>query len=123
MKRIAGVEQRTFCNSINKDDFLIFPAGSACFTRWRPMQRACPVSDPDWEIGVTWDVEYTLSWRTSPGGWNSIYDQGDPQNGFPPRYDYVSREVPPVVRAPGTVPDDGSLYLERDFRSLFKVQA
>lgn len=105
--------------TINLTTFAKFGPGTLFLQNWEWDERPAPVNDPSWTLGVRYDITFNILHRPTPGGWNSLF-YSDP-NGAKSGYYYFSRSD--TYHAPGAVPDYDSLYNEREFRDLWKVQA
>lgn len=107
-----------YVGTINSTAMGSFAAGSLYLQDWEWDVRSSPVDDPSWDLGVRYDVTFNMIHRPTPGGWNSLF-YSDP-NGADSGYYYYSRAN--TYHAPGAVPDYDSLYNEREFKNLWKVQ-
>jgi len=113
--------ERSYIGTINRTEIFRIPPGKGLLVSVKPMMRSSPVDHVDWDIGARYDISFTLEVCPLSAGWNGLY--WNDVLGFGSDYYFVSRGGSTVYYAPGTVPDNASLYNEREFRDLFKVQA
>lgn len=120
--RMIGTDsERSYIGTINKTEIFRIPPGKGLLMSVKPMMRSSPVDSSDWDIGARYDIQFEFEICPIPGGWNALYFND--VAGFASDYYYVARGGSTTYQAPGTVGDNESLYCEREFRDLFKVQA
>ncbi len=107
-----------YVGTINKTKIGYFNPGTLYLKDWEWDETPSPVDDPAWSLGIRYDVTFNMIHRPTPGGWNWTF-YSDPSKGNSGFY-YNSRSK--TYHGPGTVPDYDSLYNEREFKNLWKVQ-
>lgn len=102
-----------YIGTVNKHDFLGYRAGTLLFSGIRLIERKSPFLVPEW------DVEFTFA--VDPRKWNY-------KAFIPPKADtewllVVKRNNDNTIThyAEGSIPDNKTLYNERDFTELFQV--
>ena len=93
-----------------------FAPGSLLLTEYRPVPKVN-------KLGIlSLDIHMRTLFRATKGGWNALW-HSDPA-GVLTGYYFVTRSSgTPTYYAPGSVPDNASLYNERLFSHLTLVQA
>ncbi len=128
----ASPPVRPYVGTVNKTAFGPYPAGSLLVHDWKPVRRPAPfVQYAPVEGGgyrwvspaVEWDVEYTFRYRPSLHNFVFLNDLRASGSSAPLRAGYYYASRSKTYYAPGSVPDGDSLFCEREFRDLFKVQA
>jgi hypothetical protein len=113
----AAAGDVTWMNTVNKTAIWGFDPGTLLVTAWEPERRSMPFGTYEY------DVHFTMVWR--PQGHNFLF-YNDLDDAGASGYFFVAREEPTgtlTYEAPGSVTDGVSLFNEREFRDLFKVQA
>ena len=120
LDRIFGTaSERTYIGTVNKTDFLTFPAGTLLLVGVQPRCRPSLTNHPDFEIGLEYDVEFKFAF--DPFRHNFKYYHPPVAAGATGAGWYFAGRT--QYRTEGSIPDNDALFDERDFADLFKVGA
>jgi hypothetical protein len=123
--RINGTDDDySFIGTINKHEFKGYPAGTLLLTNVSDQQCPAPNDlDQTWNdlLQFPYEMNIIFSVHFNPMGWNYLYynDISGTTGAGKSGWYFVGRGT--TEYQPGNVPDEYSLYNERDFRSLFYV--
>lgn len=115
-KRIYGdpdnPDEIPLIGTVNKTAWLSFPAGTLLLENVRPI----PVKSPFYYI---WEWNFEITWNYNPRGWNYLY-YFSPAGGAGSGTYFVGKGT--TYYAPGSVPDNTSIYNEREHSLVLNVR-
>ncbi len=124
-QRVYGnATQPGYIGTVNRAEFFGRAAGTMLFQGVRAVKEASPIGDYGGSNGWEYRLEYQFTFN--PHGWNRLYywareiGNRTAQNGFYLVGTGNAAGAFPFYSA-GNVPDNYSLYNERDFAQLFNV--
>lgn len=97
--------------TVNDSPWLGFPTGTLLLENVRPI----PVKSPFYYV---WEWNFEITWNYNPRGWNNLY-YFSPASGAGSGMYFVGKGT--TYYAPGAVPDDTSIYNERDHSLVLNV--
>jgi hypothetical protein len=123
--RINGTDDEySYIGTINKTAFKGYPAGTLLLTNVSDKQCPAPVDIPETWFALLefpYEIDIIFNVHFNPMGWNYLYynDISGTTTAGNSGWYFVGRGT--TNYPPGSVPDEYSIYNEREFRDLFKV--